>query len=393
MMATRRLRVELPGRTPYEIRIGYRLYANLGVHLREAVGAGTAVLAAEDGLDGRMLEAVKGGLAKGGYGEIEVVSLVDGGRGPADAMPLMAALARQAPYAPVTVIALGGEPVMDIASFAVANMARELPLVLLPTTLAGCLETVAASGRRLDIGGSIGAVAVPASAAYAACDLSSLASQSPGDWRQGLAESARVAIATGGDFAIWLDENCEALAAHDEACVQQAIVQALSAKAGILAKRPEGLAGAGAERCGAASGGDMRLAVPDGLGLGLTFARAFRAALGNAAADGGVACAEGLRFAAFMATEAIGAPMELALRQDGFLRRLGLERPDKEGLAHGGEDVADAIFAQMLGGRPEHEGGIRFVLASGMGELQAAEVDPDLVKIYLMLWQQSQPPF
>jgi 3-dehydroquinate synthetase len=90
-----------------------------------------------------------------------------------------------------------------------------------------------------------------------------------------------------------------------------------------------------------------------------------------------------MRFAARLAIEAIAAPEDFSAMQDTLLDRLGLA-PIAEPFS------ADDLYEQMFSDKKVRNSELRFVLISAPGQWKTVAVDPDLVKIYLILWEQAR---
>jgi 3-dehydroquinate synthase len=155
------------------------------------------------------------------------------------------------------------------------------------------------------------------------------------------------------------------MCAHDEAIVQQAIVQALTFKARVVAND------------------ETELGMRECLNYGHTFGHALEAAAGYGTLSHGVAVAEGIRFAARLAVEALGAPEQFADEQDRLLDSLGLKPLTKV-------FSADELYERMFSDKKVRNGELRFVLLNQVGDWVTVAVDPDLVKIYLILWEQAR---
>jgi 3-dehydroquinate synthase len=199
---------------------------------------------------------------------------------------------------------------------------------------------------------------------YVATDLETLGTLPASEWENGLAEIAKSALVDGGKFYQWLTGSATALVARDEAIVQEAIIHALTFKARVVASD---VTEQGLREC---------------LNYGHTFAHALEAVSGYGVSHGR-AVAEGMRFAARLATEAIALPGEFADAQDRLLDTLGLT-PIVEPLS------ADELYARMFSDKKVRDGALRFVFVTAPGTWETVAVDPDLVKIYLILWEQAR---
>jgi len=161
-----------------------------------------------------------------------------------------------------------------------------------------------------------------------------------------------------------LSAAADRLRAHDLDAIKEAVVKAVQFKARVVvADEREG----GSRAC---------------LNYGHTFAHALEAATDYSISHGR-AVAEGMRFAARLAVEAADAPAAFVQQQDALLDALGLA-PLAAAYS------ADELYEQMLSDKKAQAGRLRFVFAQAPGLWQLTEVDPDLLKIYLLYWQQAQ---
>ncbi|MDR1183936.1 MAG: 3-dehydroquinate synthase, partial [Coriobacteriales bacterium] len=236
--------------------------------------------------------------------------------------------------------------------------------VQIPTTLLAMVDSSIGGKTAVNLAGGKNLVGTFRQPVYVAADLETLRTLPDEEWENGFAEIAKSALIDGGEFTQWLAENAGELVAHDENTVQQAIVQALTFKARVVAAD---VTETGQREC---------------LNYGHTFAHALEAASGYQISHGR-AVAEGMRFAARLAVEAAGSPTSFAEAQDVFLEKLGL-KPIVESF------VADDLYERMLSDKKVRNSELRFVFVSAPGQWETVAVDPDLVKIYLILWEQAR---
>jgi 3-dehydroquinate synthetase len=90
-----------------------------------------------------------------------------------------------------------------------------------------------------------------------------------------------------------------------------------------------------------------------------------------------------MRFAARLAVEAVGVEQRFVEDQDILLGSLGL-KPITESFS------ADVLYERMLSDKKVRNGELRFVFAGAPGTWETVAVDPDLVKIYLIYWEQAR---
>ncbi|NLG10122.1 MAG: 3-dehydroquinate synthase [Coriobacteriaceae bacterium] len=365
-MSTRRLRVILEGGCTYDIRIGHGLLANLALQVREVSQATRAVVITDSEVGPLYLNDVKAGLQLAGF-EVFDLSLPAGeeSKSVVVAAELWDALALLGIGRDGVIIALGGGVVGDIAGFVAATYMRGIDFIQVPTTLLAMVDSSIGGKNGINLAGGKNLVGTFRQPSYVAADLVTLATLPDSEWDNGFAEIAKSAIIEGKDFTQWLLDNTDSLLAHSEDTVQQAIVRSLSFKAYVVAhdEQEKGL-----REC---------------LNYGHTFAHALEAVAGYGKVSHGRAVAEGMRFAARLAVEAIGVSEQFVKLQDDLLDGLGL-MPIREAYS------ADKLFEKMFSDKKVRDSKLRFVLATKPGEWQAVVVDPDLIKIYLILWEQAR---
>jgi 3-dehydroquinate synthase len=364
-MGTRRLKVILDKDTTYDIRVGNRLLTNLGVHLREATNASEAVLITDGTVGPLYLARAKAGLAKAGFTVFDVaVPAGEESKSVTVATELWDALALFGIGRDGLVIGLGGGVVGDLAGFVASTYMRGIDCAHIPTTLLAMVDSSIGGKTAVNLSSGKNLVGTFSQPVYVAADLETLHTLPDAEWENGFAEIAKSALVDGGEFHKWLANNAGALVAHDENVVQQAIVHSLSFKARVVAGD---VTEKGQREC---------------LNYGHTFAHALEAA-SNYRVSHGRAVAEGMRFAARLAVEAIDAPATFADEQDSLLDNLGL-KPVADPVS------ADVLYERMFSDKKVRNGELRFVLLSEPGSWETVAVDPDLVKIYLILWEQAR---
>jgi 3-dehydroquinate synthase len=364
-MSTRRLQVILDKDCTYDIRVGNRLLVNLGTHLRAVTSATRAVVITDDQVGPLYLEKVREGLVKEGFEVFDLtVPAGEGSKSIVVAGELWDALAMLGIDRDGVVIGLGGGVVGDLAGFVASTYMRGVACVQVPTSLLAMVDSSIGGKTAVNLAAGKNLVGTFQQPVYVAADLETLQTLPAAEWENGFAEIAKSAILDGGEFYEWLTGSGDSLVARDEASVQQAIVQSLTFKARVVA-------------------GDVREQGQRAcLNYGHTFAHAFEAVSGYRISHGR-AVAEGMRFAARLAVEAVGAPARLADAQDALLGRLGLG-PVAASFA------ADALYERMFSDKKARNGELRFVFVKAPGQWEVVAVDPDLVKIYLILWEQAR---
>lgn len=143
---------------------------------------------------------------------------------------LQAKLSRQ-----VTIIALGGGVIGDMAGFAAACYQRGVPLIQVPTTLLSQVDSSVGGKTAVNhpLGKNmIGAFYQPQCVFADTSVLSTLADR---QYASGLAEVIKYGLINDAEFFSWLEQNMPALIARDTAVLAQAIARSCQDKATIVA--------------------------------------------------------------------------------------------------------------------------------------------------------------
>ncbi|MDR3136126.1 MAG: hypothetical protein LBU07_01675 [Coriobacteriales bacterium] len=369
-MGTRRLRAIIDEKHRFDIRVGNRLLVNLGVHLRDTLLTSTtdnAILVTDALISPASLQKARAGLSKAAFTVAEIT--LPSGRA-AKSAPAVLKLLKQITLLDTRrgtlIVALGGEAVLDAAGFASAVYQGGLPLVRVPVTLAAMVGHTLANHAALDMGTASDRIVTDSLPVYATCDLQSLAANSRADWENGFAEIAQTALLEGGGSLEWLHNNVEGLVAHDEASLQEAIVQTLAFRALALTTNANAT-----ETCAYQSYGRPFAHALEAVALAVS------AAAPTAPVASGRALAEGMRYCARLAEEVINASRELTTQQESLLTSLNLP-PLLEPF-----DV-DVLFEEMLVNAAAARDGLRVVLLAALGQPQEAVIHPDLIKIHLL---------
>lgn len=365
-MSTRRLKVLMQDGSGYDIRVGHRLLVNLGVHLRDVSEATKAVVITDSNVGPAYMPLVRKGLEKADF-EVFDLTMPAGEENKSleVATELWDALALFGIGRDGVVIALGGGVVGDVAGFVAATYMRGIDCVQVPTSLLAMVDSSVGGKNALNLDAGKNLIGTFKQPLYVAADLATLDTLPQAEWENGFAEMAKSALIDSAEFSLWMGENAANLVAHDESAIQHAIVQSIVFKADVVARdeREQGL-----REC---------------LNYGHTFGHALEAVAGYGVVSHGRAVAEGMRFAARMAIEAVETPEEFVQSQDNLLDALGLS-PLEQAFS------ADALFDKMMSDKKVRGGEVRFILPKGPGSWEAVAVDPDLLKSYLILWEQSK---
>ena len=364
-MSTRRLKVIIDKDVSYDIRVGTRLLVNLGVHLREVTTATRAVVITDSNVRPLYLRKARAGLAKAGFevfdltipaGEsskcIEVVS------------ELWDALVMLGIDKGDIVVGLGGGVVCDVAGFVASTYLNGVGYVQAPTSLLAMVDSSIGGTTTINLSGGKNLAGTTKQPVYIAIDLETLATLPENEWANGFAEIAKSALVEGGEFYKWLVNDAETLSAFNESAIQQAIVHTIHFKAKVVTSNEF----------------DTRLYRC--LTYGYRFANAL-GAISNHTISHGCALAEGMRFAARLGVEAMSIPDSFVTAQDDLLNKLGIMLIRE---AFSADDLYKWLYLDKRLDKNEPP----FVFVKQPGAWEAVQVDRDLVKIHLILWEQAR---
>jgi len=340
-MSVRTITVELAERS-YPIAIGRNLIGgdfNLAAHL-----AGQDCLIVSNVTVAPLyLDALRRNL---GTATIRTVSLADGEshKNLATVSKVLDELVAAGANRDVTVVALGGGVVGDIAGFAAACYMRGVAFIQVPTTLLAQVDSSVggktgvnhAQGKNL-----IGAFHQPR---VVLIDTATLATLPDRELRAGLAEVVKYGAIADVEFFSWLEQNMGALLDRDAAAIAHAVERSCEIKAGIVA----------ADECEAGS-----RAV---LNFGHTFGHAIEHCQGYGEWLHGEAVAAGM----VMAAELSGIDSQQVTRLRRLVERAGLPAaPPTVGAAslRSAMDRDKKVSAKRL----------RFVLLERLGRARVAD--------------------
>ena len=252
----------------------------------------------------------------------------------------------------VTVVALGGGVVGDLAGFAAACYQRGVALVQVPTTLLAQVDSSVGGKTAVNHPGGknmIGAFHQPRAVI---ADTAVLASLPPRELRAGLAEVIKYGLIWDEAFFDWIEAHLDALLARDAPALGHAIHRSCAIKAEILSRdeREQG------ERAF--------------LNLGHTFGHAIEAATGYTAWLHGEAVGTGLLIAADLSARLGMLDQRVVGRLHALLQRAGLP------VAAPRIGAARALDYMRLDKKVQ-SGRVRLVLLSGLGRSLVTGEYPD----------------
>lgn len=362
--------VNIPGEDAYNVRIGAGVLDALGSSMRgvPAVADARQALVITDANVGPLyLARAKASLVQAGYrvsdicvpaGE-EAKSLTVLG----EVLEAMAALALERDC---VVVALGGGCVGDLAGFAAATYMRGVQVVQVPTTLLSMVDSSVGGKTGVNLSAGKNLVGAFKQPAFVCADTEVLATLPPREWACGCGEVAKTALIDGDEFFFWLSDQVSAVVDRQPDAVSEAIARCVVFKADVVAQ--DKTESRGVREC---------------LNYGHTLGHAIEAEAGFGVFSHGAAVAEGMRFAAQIARELVGASADFTEAQGQLLDDLGLAP-----LAW--QAPAADLLAAMKRDKKTRGGIVRFVLASDVGSWQTVPVDDQTILRHLEQWRASK---
>lgn len=370
-MQTRRIVASLPDHAPYDIRIGMGTLERLGRDIRACAGtahASQTAIVTDEHVGPLYAKQAKAALREAGY-PVHVFTIPAGeaSKSIAVATELWQALAQLGCGRDTVMVSLGGGVVGDIAGFVAATYMRGIPLVHVPTTLLAMLDASVGGKTALDLPQGKNLVGAFKQPEYVCADISTLSSLPSDQWTSGLAELAKMAVITSDDFFFWLSDHASDLADGQQALAEcpdvlaEAIARAIAAKVDIVAADEFDTEGIRAQ-----------------LNYGHTLGHALEALSGYAVAHGH-AVAEGMRFAARLATAVCGTSLEVVKAQDDLLDALSIPHLPQT-------PAADELLTCMHADKKATAGTIRFVLPADIARCSLYEATDELLIPHLEAW-------
>jgi 3-dehydroquinate synthase len=266
---------------------------------------------------------------------------------------LMDALAALGASRDVTVIALGGGVVGDLAGFAAASWMRGVRLLQLPTTLLAMVDSSVGGKTAVDLPSGKNLVGAFHQPAAVLADTATLATLPARELRAGLAEVVKYGALGDAGFFAWLEANAARLLAGDADCLQQAIATSCRHKAAIVVRDET-------------EQGERML-----LNFGHTFGHAIETEQGYGGLLHGEAVAVGMLLAARLATQLGRAPAADAQRLQALLQNFGLPTAIPPGLR------PEALLQRMRLDKKALSGALRLILWRGIGQAEVVRDVPD----------------
>lgn len=369
-MPATKIVVNIPSEPVYDVRIGTDVLEGLGSYCRRVPAVADAprmLVITDSNVAPLYLDAAKASLRRAGYAVSDItVPAGESSKSLAVAGEVWEAMASLALERDCAVVALGGGVVGDLAGFVASTYMRGIAVVQVPTTLLAMVDSSVGGKTAVNLEAGKNLVGTFKQPAYVCASTATLSTLPEREWTCGCAEIAKSAVIAGDEFFFWLEDNAAALAARDEAAATEAIARSVVFKADVVAQ--DKTESRGVREC---------------LNYGHTLGHAVEALAGYGVFSHGAAVAEGMRFAARLGAELVGAAPELVRAQDELLDALGLPA-----LAWSAEP-AD-MLAAMKRDKKARSGCVRFVLPTDVGSWQLVTVcDEDILR-HLAQWKDAK---
>ena len=262
------------------------------------------------------------------------------------------------------VVALGGGVVGDLAGFCAAVYMRGIGVIQLPTTLLAQVDSSMGGKTGVDLprGKNLaGAFHQPLAVLTDPCVLPGLPER---EWLSGLAEVAKSAFLDSEAAVEQLEADATALRARDGEATYRAVVMAAGLKVRVVSADP------------------LEGGIRESLNYGHTLGHAIEAVAGYGVVPHGRAVADGIRFAARLAQDVLGADAAWTARQESLLDALGLS---PSGAACGVGDEA-GLRRAMAADKKARSSTVRFALLPAPGVYQPFEADEAVLAEHLRRW-------
>jgi 3-dehydroquinate synthase len=336
-----RVSVPVPGRA-YDVVVGTDLLEHAGSLLPELPTAATAFVVVDSALDGSLFQRLAAGL---GTRELHVVPLAVPAGEEAKSLQvygtLLHQLATQEAHRDDVVVALGGGAIGDLAGFVASTYMRGMPLVQVPTTLTGQVDSAIGGKTAVNLPEGKNLVGTFHQPVAVIADVTTLATLPDRHYRTGLAETAKYGLTLDTDLLGRLEADPGPVLARDPEALEALVARCVAAKARTVAadERDTG----------------ARLI----LNYGHTLGHAIERLDAFAGRTHGEAIAIGMIFAARLAEARGLAAPGLTARTQRLLKALGLET---EGPLPSVREVLGAFRMDK-----KFHGTVRFVLLEDVG--------------------------
>jgi 3-dehydroquinate synthase len=264
------------------------------------------------------------------------------------------------------VVGLGGGVVGDLAGFVASTFMRGVPLLHVPTTLLGQIDSSIGGKNGVDLPQGKNLAGTFWQPVAVLADTECLATLPEPEWRSGLAELAKAALLGDEEDLVAIEALAARVLDRETDAVQEAVARAVAFKARVV------------------SDDERESGVRECLNYGHTYGHALERELGYGAVSHGEAVAEGIRFAIFLAGR-LGASSEGWLRrQERLLHAFGLHATTHRRSAPG------EMLAAMHADKKARGNVVRYVISSQSLQCTVLTVGDDVLLDALQAWSERQ---
>jgi 3-dehydroquinate synthase len=343
--------VPIPGRG-YDVVIGTGVIDDAARHLPELPAAEQAFVVADRGVAERWFDRLSRALDACSLSSV-LLTVPSGEDAKTFAVygTLLHQLATQEAHRDDVVVALGGGAVGDLAGFVASTYMRGVPLVQVPTTLTAQVDAAIGGKTAVNLPEGKNLVGTFAQPRAVLADVEPLAFLEDRDFRSGLAEVAKYALALDPELLRTLESDPSPVLARDPVALESLVSRCVAAKARTVAED------------------ELDTGARMFLNYGHTLGHALERVESFAGRTHGEAIAVGMVFAARL-SERIGLSQPgLSARTARLLSSLGLE-------VAGPLPPADDVLSAFRMDKKFHRG-MRFVLLRDVGDPVVVDDVPD----------------
>lgn len=358
-MPATKIVVNIPGETPYDVRIGPELLSGVGDYCKKvpALAKCPEVLIITDTNVGPLyLAPVRASFESAGYKVHDITVPAGEASKSIDVISeVWEAMAQMGLTRNCFVAALGGGVVGDLSAFAASTFMRGISAVQIPTTLLSMVDSSVGGKTGINLSSGKNLVGTFSQPEYVCASIDVLSTLNAREWMCGCAEIAKSAVIDSNDFFFWMMESAPDLAARNLDVAADAIRRSIVFKADVVAA--DKTESKGVREC---------------LNYGHTLAHAIETLAGYGTYSHGAAVAEGMRFAAYLGQQIVGTDADFAEAQGSLLDELGLVSLDWYA------DPKD-ILDVMKHDKKARGGDIRFVLVKDVADWSVVSVADDAI--------------
>jgi len=233
----RTVKIRTGGKKSYDVRIGGGLLCQAGRWTREIFPGPMAIIISNPDVDRLYGDMVRQGLEKEGFKTVTLLVAEGEQHKSLDtAAKLYAGFQKAHAERATPVLALGGGVIGDLAGFVAATYMRGLPLVALPTTLLGQVDSSLGGKTAVDHGPVKNNIGVFHHPGLVIADTFTLGSLPQAEVSNGLAEVIKYGMITDRPFFNLLEKKMAGIRAFEDEMLEHVVQRCVYIKARIVEK-------------------------------------------------------------------------------------------------------------------------------------------------------------